>query len=473
MKNISRRKFIGQASCAALGSTTLLSTLSNMMMANQLASYNSASSGNYKALVCIMLSGGNDSYNMVVPRGISEYADYAATRADLALDQNVLLPLNPNTPIGKDLGLHPSMGGVQNMFNSGNAAIINNVGTLIERVNNYSEYQSGAKQIPLGLYSHSDQLEQWQTSIPNSRSSIGWGGKVADMLKNQNPNQDISMNISLSGRNIWQTGNSVLEYSINNQGSGVEGLEQYRTWMGNSGFIQDLREQAVNSMAGQMYSNNLQNAFGTLTRQSLESLEIFKSAVDTVPAFATNFSDNYLSENLAMAAKVIGAQNDLGMCRQTFFMNFGGWDHHDEVFDNQELMLGQVSDGITEFFQALEEIGMEDKVTLFTISDFARTLTSNGRGSDHGWAGNAIVAGGAVNGKEFYGSYPDLNLSGNPLMADENRGRLIPTTSVDEYFAELALWFGVPHTDLPLILPNIGNFYSPNPTTMPLGFLSI
>ncbi len=473
MKNISRRKFIGQAGCAALGSTTLLSTLSNMLLANRLAGYNTANSGDYKALVCLVLGGGNDSYNMVVPRGTSEYADYFNTRADLALEQATLLPLNPITPIGKDIGLHPSMTGIQSLFDSGDAAVISNVGTLIERVNNYTEYQSGLKQIPLGLYSHSDQLEQWQTSVANSRESIGWGGKMADMLKGMNTSQDISMNLSLSGRNIWQTGNTTIEYSIDNEGSGVEDIEQYQTWRNNSGLIHDVREQAINSMADLMYSNVLQGTFGSMTKQSLESFRIFKAAIDAVPEFSTNFSDNYLSQNLHMTAKVIAAKDDLGMCRQTFFMNFGGWDHHDEVLNAQVEMLGMVSAAIEEFFAALDEIGMKDSVTLFTASDFARTLTSNGNGSDHAWGGHSIVAGGAVNGKEFYGSYPDLYLNGNPLMADSSRGRVIPTTSTDEYFAELALWFGVPYTDMNLILPNIGNFYSPNPSTMPLGFMSL
>jgi len=469
---LSRRKFLGQASCAALGSTTLFSSLANMLISSKIAQFNSSNTGDYKALVCILLAGGNDSYNMLVPKGASEYAEYATTRADLALAQNSLLSLNPITPIGKDLGVHPSMTGVQSLFDSGDLAFISNVGTLVEKVANNVEYQT--KSLPLGLFSHSDQIQHWQTSVPQSREAIGWGGRMADMITGMglNTTTDISMNISLSGRNIFQAGNTVLEYSISaNHENGVEGIEQYKPWLSNSLFLQELRENTISDLATQMYGNVLQSTMGGLTQQTLDSFEFFKDALSNVNNFNTSFSDHYLSQNLRMTAKTIAAQQDLGMCRQTFFTTFGGWDHHDEVLNNQEYMLGVLSAAIDEFFQALDEIGMKDKVTLFTVSDFGRTLTSNGNGSDHAWGGNSIVAGGAVNGKEIYGNYPDLYLNGNPLMTSNDRGRIIPTTSTDEYFAEMALWFGVPASDLHLVLPNISEFYSPGSLNMPLGFL--
>ncbi len=467
--NSSRRKFLGQASCAALGSTTFFSSMANMLLANGLAGANSSNTGDYKALVCLLLAGGNDSYNMLVPRGTAEYDEYAATRYDLALDQASLLPLSPLTSDGKLYGLHPAMGNLKTMFDNGRAALVTNVGTLIEPVANATEFFSGAKNIPLGLYSHSDQMQHWQTSVPQSRDAIGWGGKVADMLKSMNSNQDISMNISLSGRNVWQSGNTVLEYSITNQGLGVEGIPQYQPWLYNAGLVDEIRQTAINDMATKMYSNVFKKSFGELTKHSFDSLEIFQDAIANVPPFVTNFSDHYLSQNMAMTAKTIAAQNELGMCRQTFFMTFAGWDHHDEVLNAQNSMLNTVSNAISEFFAALDEIGMADKVTLFTISDFARTLTSNGNGSDHAWGGNQIVAGGAVNGQDIYGTFPSLDLT-SPLMVS-SRGNIIPTTSTDEFFAELALWFGVAPSDLHLILPNIGNFYSVGSGSMPLGFL--
>ena len=454
-----------------MGSATLLSSINNLSLLNKLVGTQLTPPPDYKALVCILLAGGNDSYNMLVPRGASEYAEYAATRSDLALAQNSLLAINPLTSQGKTFGVHPSMGGVRNLFENEKLAFVANVGTLIEPIANSTEYFSGQKQRPLGLYSHSDQIQQWQTSIPQSREAIGWGGRMADLVKTMNTNQGISMNISLSGRNVFQSGNTVLEYSISNQGNGVQGITPVvPTWNSESGFLQRLQMGAIKDLSSQIYSNIFQDTFGELTNQAVDSFEEFENAISAVQ-LNTAFSATSLSSNLKMIARVIAAREALGMSRQTFFVSYGGWDHHDEVLNNQLYMLGVVSNAINEFQNALAEIGDQEKDTLFTISDFARTLTSNGNGSDHAWGGHSIVAGGAVNGKDIYGTYPDLYLTGNPLVVS-NRGNLIPTTSADEFFAEMALWFGVSPNDLSLVLPNIGNFYNVNGGTPPLGFLS-
>lgn len=470
MKKTSRRKFLQQLGCTGMGTATFLSSFNNLSLINKLIGTSLTPPNDYKALVCILLAGGNDSFNMLVPRGNDEYNEYAATRADLALQQSELLPINPITSDGKEYGAHPSMGGVKDLFEAGNLAYVANVGTLVEPMANATEYFSGNYQRPLGLYSHSDQIQQWQTSIPQSREAIGWGGRMADILQSQNTNQNISMNISLSGRNVFQSGNTVMEYSISNRGDGVEGITPVvPQWYSNSGYLNRLRDDAVENMATDVYMNVFQQTFGTLTKQSLDTFEAFKNAISTVQ-LNTTFSTSSLSQNLRQVARVIAAKDALGMNRQTFFMTLGGWDNHNEVLNNQLFRLGVVSDAISEFFSALGEIGMEDNVTLFTISDFARTLTSNGNGSDHAWGGNAIVAGGAVNGKEIYGDFPDLYLTDNPLVVSP-RGNLIPTTSTDEYFAELALWFGVSPNDLSLILPNIGQFYDTSSGINPLGFL--
>ncbi len=468
-KPLSRRRFIGQASCAALGSTTLLSSLASLMGTNKLMSTSLEDPGDYKALICILLAGGNDSFNMLVPRGESEYAEYAATRTDLALPRENLLPIDAPSQ-NKLLGIHPSMTHVHQLYQQGNLAFMTNVGTLVEPISNEQEFRSGVKKLPLGIYSHSDQIQQWQTAIPQSREAIGWGGRMADLLQETDTNTGISMNISLSGRNVFQSGQNTLEYSISNRGNGVQGVEGYRYWNGNQGFLTDLRDGAYKNMVDRMYANVFEQTVGSLTNQTLESIESFESAIQQVAPFTTSFGEHYFSQNMHMVARTIAANSLLGNRRQTFFMTFGGWDHHNEVLNNQEYMLGVVSKAIGDLYAALGEIGLEDKVTTFTISDFARTLTSNGNGSDHAWGGNAIVAGGAVNGGDVYGDYPDLYVRDNPLMVSR-RGNLIPTTAADEFFAELILWFGVSPNDLSIILPNINNFYSPNSRQAPLGFI--
>lgn len=463
---MNRRQFIGQAGCAAIGSTSLFSTLANLFMTNVVASERAQSSGDYKALVCFFLSGGNDSFNMLVPRTTSEYNIYQATRSDLALGLNSLLPINPTNTGGKVYGLHPALSGVQNLFDTGKIAFVSNVGTLVEPIANKTEYESGTKTTPLGLYSHSDQTMQWQTSVPQSRDAVGWGGKVADMLHSLNSIPQVSMNISLSGRNTFQTGNTLMEYVMSRNGN--TGIKPIR-YQSNAGFLNLIRQAAIDDYMSQVYSNAMQQTFAMQAKNALEVQELFSTAISSVPEFSTQFSSHYTSQNMQMIAKVIAARSQLGMCRQTFFVDLGGWDMHSEVLNSQNVLFGYFNAALTEFYSALEELGMADNVTTFTVSEFGRTLTSNGNGSDHAWGGNQLVMGGAVDGTKVFGDYPELSLTNSINVSD--RGVLIPGVSTDEYFAELALWFGISPLDLPLIFPNIGEFYNINSSNYPIGFL--
>ena len=461
-RKISRRKFIGEASCAAMGTTTLFSSILNLGMVNAMASPLSGPSGDYKAMICILLSGGNDSFNMLIPNG-DEYSEYAQVRANLALPQNDILGLNPITS-GKQLGLHPSMTGMKNLFDQGKIAFISNIGTLIEPVTK-DQVINNSVPLPLGLLSHSDQAMQWQTSFPQERSSIGWGGKMADIIGSMNTNQNISMNISLSGNNIFQAGNQTISYTINSDTGSVDVFGY-----GEPDPFHALMTQGVDNLLNQQYQDVFKQTYANTIKNAIQSNAEFDAALAGAPAFNTQFSPNYVSQSMQMIARTIAAQETLGMSRQTFFLSFGGWDHHDELLDRQTADLNTLSTALTEFYNALEEISMNDCVTTFSVSDFARTLTSNGNGTDHAWGGNAFVMGGAVNGNSIYGSYPSLALGSEQEVGS---GIIIPTTSADEYFAELALWFGVSQFDLPVILPNIGNFYSVGSGTPPIGFMQL
>ncbi len=460
-RNISRRRFLGQASCAAVGCTSLFSTLLNLRMSGTAAAQTLPPGNDYKALVCLFLAGGNDSFNMLVPRGASEYVEYAAVRGDIALAQADLLPINPLTYTAKSLGLHPSMSELQALFEAGDAAFITNVGTLVEPVTK-AQYESGAVPLPKGLYSHSDQIQQWQTSVPQSTTGIGWGGRTADLLHMLNDNENISMNISLSGSNVWQAGNEVFEYAISNNGS--IGLSGY----GHSPGFWGVQGAAIDSRLDLDYQNLFEKTFARTSRQSIDAHEEFSAAIGAESPFTTVFPGTQVASDLHMVARTIAARQTLNMRRQTFFVMFGGWDHHDEVLNNQLVMLQYVSQAVNAFFSALGEIGMQQDVTLFTASDFGRTLTSNQMGSDHAWGGNHFVVGGGVNGRDIYRDYPDL-YADNPL--DTGRGRLIPSISCDEYFAELALWLGVDKGNLSVVLPNIGHFYDTGSSAPPLGFM--
>ena len=456
----SRRQFLGSLPCLALGTTTLYNSLINLKAMNSIIGSTSIAGGEYKALVCLLLSGGNDSYNMLIPRGNAEYAEYAAVRSGLAIPQDDILPINPEVTDGREFGLHPSLTGIKNIFEQGNAAFISNVGTLVEPTTKPG-IQGGSAKLPLGLLSHSDQVMHWQTAFPQDRTNIGWGGKMADILKSMNEDSGVSMNISLGGNNLFQRGDTVTEYAIN-----ADGGVAIAGWNEPLPFLQMMRED-ITDMMNKQYEDVFRDSYSGVLKRSVESNEIFNAAVENTMV-TTPFSNDQLSQRMRMIAQTIAARNDLGVKRQIFFVDIGGFDNHDELINAHAGLMGRVDDALTSFYAATEELGVSDCVTTFTISDFARTLTSNGNGTDHAWGGNAIVMGGAVKGKNMYGNYPVLSL-GNDI--EIGGGILIPTTSADEYFAELALWFGISANDLSQILPNIGNFYDVASSDTPLGFM--
>lgn len=452
--------------CSALGGSTLFSTLINLKAANAAAMANStvAAMDDYKALVCISLQGGNDSFNMLVPKSGAAYDNYKTTRSNLALAANDLLGINPLNGGGQQFGLHPSMPRLQSLFNQGKLSFVSNVGSLVEPALDKQDVWNERIRLPLGLYSHADQLMHWQTATPHVRSAAGWGGKIADMINDMNANQNISMNISLSGTNTFQTGNQTIEYTLDpTEGSiGING--DNNDWLFNQ-----IRKKAIDNMLEYNYQDVFKKTYTKTIKNAREADVEFSQAIEG-NEFSNFGTDEYqFSERLHMVARTIEARNTLNMSRQTFFVEFGGWDHHDEVLNSQAGMLSMMDNGLSAFQKALEDQGIADQVTTFVISDFGRTLTSNGNGTDHGWGGNMFVMGGAVNGQRIFGEYPSLRLESD---LDLGSGRLMPTLSADEYFAELALWFGVPPSDLKTIFPNIGNFYNVNSGTAPIGFLN-
>lgn len=456
--NLSRRKFIGQASCAAVGSTSLLSTLSNFLFTNSAVAQNVANFTDYKALVCFFMPGGNDSFNLLVPNGAA-YSEYQTVRGDLALSQAELLPINPINNAGRPLALHSGAAGLQSLFESGDLSFIANVGSLV-RPTTMADYTNNLS-IPYGVFSHSDQQEQWQTSIPDSRSGFGWAGRMGDMLNSVNKNSAVSMNISISGNNLWQVGNQVYPYTVS--ADGAVSLNAY-------GDVYDsdfLRKTAIDNLLAQEYHNILEKTFGFNKRNSLDAYDLYHAATN-VPLPADNLGTGRLGNSLRQIAKTIAGRNIIGAKRQIFFVQWGGWDFHDNVKTNMTDMIPTVSDAMKAFFDLTTAMGVANNVTLFSASEFGRSLTSNTAGSDHAWGGHQWVMGGSVNGKRIFGQYPEIYAES---LLDTGRGRFIPTTSVDQLAAELAIWFGVSKSDLGVILPNISRFYDVNSTTNPIGFM--
>lgn len=460
---ITRRRFLGRVNCAAISALPILSTLLNLKLVSSAAA--ATAPADYRALICLFLEGGADTFNVLVPRGASEYAEYAAVRKGIALPQASLLALNPLGSPGLSLGVHPGLPAVKGLFDAGKAAFIANVGTLIEPITK-ADYENGLRRLPQNLYSHEDQQEQWHTATPDIRSSRGWAGRAADLLRSANSNNAVSMNISLTGSNIWQSGENTLEYTISSEGRA--GLDGYDSLDSDPYSTVPIRTRAVDSQLGFQYQHLLSQAFVSKKAGAMDAAVLFNAATTVELPASVPFPDTELGAQFRMIAKAIAGRGALGHQRQTFFVNHGGWDTHDGVLAHLAGGLPELDAAIKALYDCLAALGLQNNVTLFTASDFGRTITTDNDGCDHAWGGNQLVVGGAVNGNRIYGTYPTL-YPGNPL--DVDRGRLIPQVSVDSFFAELALWFGVPKSDLHLVLPNIGNFYSISSGSNPLGFL--
>ncbi|MEM1226901.1 MAG: DUF1501 domain-containing protein [Planctomycetota bacterium] len=490
----SRRHFLRMSGgCAALSSTALLSQMLNLRLTQSVAAQTSGG-GDYKALVCLFLLGGNDSYNMLTPYDTSEYNDYVTARTGLALSKSDttgndgevipgLLPIDAGN--GRQLGIHGNMPELRDMYNNGDAAFVANVGSLVVPIT-IENFLTAQK--PLGLYSHSDLQQHWQSSIPQSRSQTsGWGGRMADILNaTYGGTSNVSMNIALDQLNLFQTGSDVVPYVVNRNGASVLNgyLETPTNGQGwnrdriRSRFLNSIFPSTSDSELGTLYQDLLQRSIAKSGRISIDAANQFNEATAPPPEgdFSTPFPDTALGDRLKLVASAIRGRSVLAQDRQVFFVTEGGWDHHATLVDTQRPKLETVSQALNAFIAAMKEINMHDSVVTFTASDFARTLNSNGSGSDHAWGGNHLILGGSVAGGQVYGTYPETlipHTAQTPNPLDLGRGRLIPTMSVDEYAAEIAMWFGIPNDqNLEDILPNVRQFFSAGGTTGPLGCLT-
>ena len=412
--------------------------------------------GDYKALVCVFLFGGNDSFNMLIPRSNAEYNVYAASRQNLAIAQTDLLPISPMNPDGSEYGLHPSMSGIQNLFASGQAAIVSNVGPLLEPTTK-TMYQSGSANLPPQLFSHNNMQDQWHSLKGKTITPTGWGGRIADLLRDSVAAQQLSLNVSLSGNTLFQSGEDTVAYTM-----GANGPLTFAGF-GDTGILLEQR-LAFERILAANYSSIYERAFADVQQRAIETADLVTNAIDNAPALNTVFPATQLGNQLATVARMIAVRDDLGMQRQIFFVATGGFDTHDDQLDNQPGLIGGISDALAAFYAATEELAVAGSVTTFTQSDFGRTLTSNGDGTDHAWGGNQLVVGGAVLGQRLYGTYPLLQIGGND---DVGGGRMIPTTSADQYAATLARWFGITESDLDQVAPYLSNF-----AVRDLGFLA-
>ncbi len=454
---MNRRDWIRKSLCATAGSALFTALAGKLQLAHAAAGTRWLEGGDYRALVCVYLYGGNDCFNMLVPRDTPHYGVYAQGRGALAVPQNELIALNSlNTASDGGLyGLHPAMPELQSLFHSGRAAMVANTGPLLHPITK-TQYQNGTVPVPAQLYSHSDQTVLWQTPAAVSLNRRGWGGRLADLFFETNPNQQLSMNISVAGENIFQSGEEVLPYFVSTDGAdGFNFITQ--PWE------QDRRATFL-ALRDAAYQHPLQRQYARVVRRAMDNEVMINDALAATPALGTPFPTHSLGQQLRMVARLVSARNPLQMQRQVFFVGIGGFDTHATQLADHPGLLSQISTGLAAFYAATEEMALQDSITTFTASEFGRTISINGDGTDHGWGAHQIVVGGAVRGQRYYGQFPDLEVEGPD---DAGWGQLIPTTSVDQYAATLARWYGLPDSDRPLVFPNIGNFAAPD-----LGFMN-
>ena len=443
---VSRRQFLHLGSAAALAGVPGLTFAQGVGMP--------APFTDYKALVCVFLFGGNDSFNMLVPRSNAEYNVYAQSRQNLAIAQQDLLPINPATQTGVDFGLHPSMAGLQTIFESGRAAFVSNVGPLVEPTTK-DQYFNRSVALPPQLFSHNDQQDQWHALKGNAVSKTGWAGRVADLIRANVVNQQMATNASLFGSSLFQSADDTIAYVM-----GPQGPLTFDGFGDTSPFLE--QRQAFEAVLAANYESIYERTFAEIQQRAVAAADLVSGAIASAPPRNTVFPASQLGTQLQTVARLIDVRDQLQMQRQIFFVATGGFDSHDAQNQNQPGLLGGVSDAIAAFYAATVEMGVADSVTTFTQSDFGRTLTSNGDGSDHAWGGVQFAVGDAVLG-DLYGSYPLLAIGG---ADDVGGGRMIPTTSADQYAATLAKWFGIDDIDLPSVAPNLDNF-----VTRDLGFM--
>ena len=456
--NQSRRQFLQNAAHLSVAGTAAPFAL-NLAGIGAAAAQTAS---DYRALVCVFLYGANDHNNTVIPYDAASFAAYTSARATIARPFADLLPLTSINPLpganaGRQFALAKELAPLKTIWDAGKLGIVANVGPLIVPTTK-TQYTNLSVPLPPKLFSHNDQQSVWQASAAEGAIN-GWGGRMGDLMASQNTNTVFTCN-SITGSAVFLAGQSTISYQLGTSGSvtitGTKG-----TLFGSASASGSLKS-LVTAGGSNIFTQDLAET----TQRSIDADASLATALATAPdlTLPADLANSSLAAQLRVVARMIASRTQLGAKRQVFLVSLGGFDTHDDQLVNQPALHTQVASALSYFYNATVALGVADKVTTFTGSDFGRTLTTNGDGSDHGWGSHHFVMGGAVRGQQYFGTFPIMGINNNDEVGS---GRLLPSTSVDQYAATLARWFGVSDTDLKLVVPNIINFSSSN-----LGFMN-
>lgn len=471
----SRRKFLG--GMAALAGTSVTPFALNLAAMSSAAAQNAS---DYKAVVCLFMAGGNDNFNTVLPTDSTSWNEYqrlrnTGTTGSIALPAvgaaGGVLPINPINAQGRSFALHPSLAPLKTLFDSGNAAIVANVGTLVQPTT-LSQYKARAVALPPKLFSHNDQQAVWQSMQTEGSASVGWGGRMIDMLASANSNSTFA-SVSSAGRALFLSGKTFNQMQVGSSTPPV--INSFGVPLYNSSSLNN----PMGAIAAGEYSDPLMKEHANVVKSALNAQAQLAASLPAAGAGGVpdptpyvnpvtgQSAVNPLAQQLQMVARLIAARNALGLRRQVFFVTLGGFDTHSGQIAKQADLLARLSHAMAYFnstMTSLQGTDMRKQVTLFTASDFGRTFASNGDGTDHGWGSHHFVMGGAVKGNDIYGTMP---ITGVGHQLDVGSGSLLPSISVDQYGATIASWFGLSATQIADVFPNIVNFSTRN-----LGFMN-
>lgn len=468
LDELSRRAFLRRSKQVAVAGTAGSFAL-GLAGIGEAAAFSAGS--DYKALVCVFLNGGNDHNSTFIPCDTTNYNLYSAIRgggagqtaggltpALSALTPTALTPLGGQTLTNNvRYALAPQLTRTKALFDAGKIAPVLNVGPLVVPLT-LTQYRNNAIPRPAKLFSHNDQQSTWQSSKPEGAID-GWGGRMGDLAMSSNTNSLFTC-ISAAGNAVFLAGRDSLTYQVSSRGATtIRGLKEPL-------FESAAGSAALRTLLTQSSNNMFEAEYNRISKRSIDAESIVNAALQPITlntSFRPVLGTNPLADQLQIVARLIAARQPLGVKRQIFMVNMGGFDTHDDSVTTHATLMERLDFALDAFYKATVELGVADKVTTFTASDFGRTLSINGDGSDHGWGGHHFIMGGAVNGGRYYGVAPQISVTSPDQTGN---GRLIPTISVDQYASTLATWFGVSPSELPSVAPNIGNFDSSN-----LGFM--